>query len=265
MASGDGYWDSDVYVKSLVGRTRQGRGCLRGDRVVYYIRECPLKDDCSDQSWKRNKPWSFDSDEGAIDMLKMHLMNSSLRQLDEADAQRLAEEAPVESYIDKCRASLDKKPEQKKHDAGKWAGTVIPFGPPMYAMDSSMHPPARSRSPPPRTKGGAPVARRASDLEKIQLKVDNVASQIDIMTRAFNGKRPMNVASGSRKRPITMKTQFPVPRRTADLLSASLLRAMEQSKRMRAALENFENVAQRNEAFIEKAQHMLSQLVERDD
>ena len=254
MASGDGYWDSDVYVKSLVGRTRQGRGCQRGDRVVFYIRECPHKDCCSDKAWKKSKPWSFDTKEGAIDMLKMHLMNSSLHQLDEAEAQLLAEEAPVESYIDKCRASLDKKPEQKKHDAGNGAGKVIAF-----------RPPARSRSPPPRTKGGAPVARRASDLEKIQLKVDNVASQIDIMTRAFNGKRPMNVASGSRKRPITMKTQFPVPRSTADLLSASLLRAMQGSKRMRAALENYENVAQRNEAFIEKAQHMLSQLVERDD
>ena len=260
MASGDGYWSGDVYVKSLVGRTR---GCQRGDRVVFYIRECPLKDCCSDKAWQRNKPWSFDTKEGAIDKLKMHLMNSSLHQLDEVGAQLLAEEAPVEYYIDKCRASLDKKPEQKKHDAGEWAGTEIPSAPLQWM--ASVHPPARSRSPPPRTKGGAPVAKRASDLEKIQLKVNNVASQLKNMTRAFNGKAPMNVASGSRKRPITKKTQFPVPRSTADLLSASLPRAMQGSKRMRAALENYENVAQRNEAFIEKAQHMLSQLVERDD
>ena len=87
MASGDGYWNGDVYVKSLVGRTR---GCQRGDRVVFYIRECPLKDCCSDKAWCRNKPWSFDTKEGAIDMLKMHLINSSLHQLDEADAQRLS-------------------------------------------------------------------------------------------------------------------------------------------------------------------------------
>ena len=88
MASGYGCWNGDVYVKSLIGRTR---GCQRGDRVVFYIRECPHKECCSDKAWKQNKPWSFDTKARAINMLKKHLMK--LHRLGEAEALLLAEQA----------------------------------------------------------------------------------------------------------------------------------------------------------------------------
>ena len=233
------------------------RAGQRGDRAVFYIRECPHKERCSDEAWGSAR-FPSSTENGAIDMLKKHLMDSRFHQLGETDAQLLAEQAPVESYIDKCRASRDKKPEQKKQDAGNGAGEVLAF-----------RPPARSRSPLPRTTGGTKDQTRDENLayywEKFQFNAENVASQLENVARTLKDQAQMNVASGSGERPIAMKTEFPVPQSIAKLLKQSLLRATESSKQMRTALENYEKIAQQNEALLERAQQMLSLLLERDD
>ena len=53
-----------------------------------------------------------------------------------------------------------------------------------------------------------------------------------------------------------------VPRGTAHLLNEALLRAVESSKQMRQAMDNYEKAARQNEALIERAQQAMSHLLE---
>ena len=104
----------DAYVAGVISRSHDesdlngvklaafaARAGQSGERTVFYIRECPLKESCSARSWHMVKPWSFDTADGALEMLKKHLTNSSLHAVDEADADELLATAEVESYIDK--------------------------------------------------------------------------------------------------------------------------------------------------------------------
>ena len=88
-------------IKNAVRATMSFR-----DRFVFYIRECPAKECCSDGAWnKTNKPWSFDSPDGTCALCKKHLMNSSPHSLPEEEADELMANVEVEHYTDFRAAS----------------------------------------------------------------------------------------------------------------------------------------------------------------
>lgn len=63
-------------------------------KVYYYIKECPIPEDCSAQAFKRAGIWDHTDADCRIRLVN-HLMNSSKHNLDRQEAMELAEMAEV--------------------------------------------------------------------------------------------------------------------------------------------------------------------------
>ena len=278
LASGDEV--IDTYVAEVISRAGSGES---GDRTVHFIHECPLKECCSEASWKRNKPWSCDTPDGALEMLKKHLMNSSLHALDEGEAEALLATVEVHSYVDNGAGNT---PGRQVIGAvlGKGAGKVGKGG---RAPARAPRPRSRSRSPPrsgsPPRRHRVPILRNGvrvpppadqsgtapeAEVQNLQGQINTIASQVAVVARVVTNQasllnapardRPATITVPARERTATIS----VPRGTAHLLNEALLRAVGSSKTMRQSLENYEKAARQNEALIERAQQAMSNLLE---
>ena len=286
LASGDEV--IDTYVAEVISRAGSGES---GDRTVHFIHECPLKECCSEASWKRNKPWSCDTPDGALEMLKKHLMNSSLHALDEGEAEALLATVEVDSYVDKGAGNtsgrqvigaVERAPGNTSGRKG--AGKVGKGG---RAPARAPRPRSRSRSPPrsgsPPRRHRVPILRNGvrvpppadqsgtapeAEVQNLQGQINTIASQVAVVARVVTNQasllnapardRPATITVPARERTATIS----VPRGTAHLLNEALLRAVESSKQMRQSLENYEKAARQNEALIERAQQAMSNLLE---
>jgi len=57
-----------------------------GDRIWWYVTQCPADPKCSAASFKKAGCWSYDDPEGALERLKTHLMTSSYHLMSADDA-----------------------------------------------------------------------------------------------------------------------------------------------------------------------------------
>ena len=75
------------------------------DRVYYVCVECPRKEKCSLQSFKRAACWSYHDEDACRQKVANHLMTSSLHYLSKEDAEDVSKEAEYdvqqESYDDR--------------------------------------------------------------------------------------------------------------------------------------------------------------------
>ena len=90
MAGGDERGVLEAYVSGVVKRA--------GERVVYYVQDCPAAKACSHSSWDRVKAWSFDDSAGALGVCKRHFMNFSNHSMCEEDAAALLVNVRCHTY-----------------------------------------------------------------------------------------------------------------------------------------------------------------------
>ena len=87
--------------------------------TYWYFEECPCKSECSDPSWKRAKV-SGTSPFAAKFALKLHLTRSSLHNKTDQQAEILADDAEMKSYIGDCEdEEIDKKEDTKIDDTSR--------------------------------------------------------------------------------------------------------------------------------------------------
>lgn len=94
-------------------------------RRFVFVKECPLKEDCSAQAWKKASAWGWDETE-ARDALVRHLRFSGKHSLSELDAEVAADNAIYEEAQHKEEA-----PPRKKQRLPS------PPGPPGYTRDQA--------------------------------------------------------------------------------------------------------------------------------
>lgn len=81
-------------------------------KTWYFIRECPLQEQCSAAAWKRARVYS-DTTDGAIEKCARHLKVSSSHALSAEDAHNIANLAMVESYS----AAAEEEEEEQQQTA----------------------------------------------------------------------------------------------------------------------------------------------------
>ena len=82
-------------------------------RTKYIIKECPQKDKCSADAFKRAACWSYESEEKCKAYLAWHLNKSSLHYLPPTDATIEAAYAPVELEIESFEDREEWRTEDK--------------------------------------------------------------------------------------------------------------------------------------------------------
>jgi len=82
-------------------------------RTKYLIKECPHKEKCSADAFKRAAVWSYESEEKCKSYLAWHLNKSSLHYLPPTDATTEAAYAPVEIDIESFEDREEWRTEEK--------------------------------------------------------------------------------------------------------------------------------------------------------
>ena len=285
------------YETSVILKAGQDNTDDKLDRLVFYIKECPLADRCSENSWRRCRPWSYDDPSGAIAIVRSHLCNSSLHGLSEEDADTLCNEIEPETYNDLW---TDRHDAQKNY---QWR----------LAEDlTSAQQAAAAPGPEARDKGGGRKGKVHGyfwqDHERLHLGQSRVlrkggssgshrhrsggkGSSGSHRSRSRSGggssrgkaqaigsRRPIASSGAAHEQPISApnaqamvrarqgsapnaQEHILVPLAQAQLINDSLIRAMAGSKNMRQALEASITVLRAEENLLQVAQQHLTTML----
>lgn len=161
-------------------------------KTWYFIRECPLKEQCSSAAWKRAKVYS-DTMDGAIEKCARHLKVSSSHVISEDDAFNMATLALVESYTAAADEEEEEQQVAKRQRRSEQPRQVQALGHRDQqlverAVEAAIDRVAASASSGSGMGGHLVVARTLSmDMrgKKVQLRVTELQAAIDCASRAL--------------------------------------------------------------------------------